>query len=288
MRDVVALSKPRIVLMSALMAGLGMFLAPASLSLGLSVSALLGVSLAVAAANALNMYLERDLDRAMARTRNRPLPAGRMSPAVALQFGLLCALGSIMLLWTQVNPPTAILAAVATAFYVLLYTPLKRRTHLALYVGTLPGAAPPLLGWVAATGAIDPGALALFALMVVWQIPHFHAIALFRRSDYDNARLPITPSVSGERTTQIQAAVTASALVPLGLLLAPLGAASWPAAIVVAVLGLLFALHGIAGLAGADSAGKTSPAQHGRAFFVSSLIYLPLVCAALVAGGLLS
>jgi protoheme IX farnesyltransferase len=281
--DIVALSKPRIVLMSAMMAGLGLFLAPVSIPLFAIASALVGISLAVAAANALNMLLERDIDARMARTRARPLPAGRLRPRTAFVVGVLCGIGGTALLWWQVNAVTALVAALSLSCYVLLYTPMKRLSHRALLVGTAPGAAPPLLGWAAATGTIDAGALALFGLMVVWQIPHFHAIALFRRTDYANAGLPVTPNVRGERFTRSHAAWTASALVPLGLLLAPAGTTHWMAAIGVALLGVPFAAHGwIARLR------PHSPAGNTRLFFASSLLYLPLVCLVLVLGDLLA
>ena len=202
LRDLVALVKPRILLFALMTALVGLALAPGSPSDAPVVALALGTALIVGAANTLNMYLERDVDCLMARTRTRPLPAGRMQPRVALVFGLAQALVAAPLLTFAVHPLTGLLGVIAFLSYVLLYTPLKQRTTVATLIGSIPGAMPPLLGWTAATGSLDVGGLALFGVMFVWQIPHFHAIALFRRKDYDRAGLKILPTTRGEATTR--------------------------------------------------------------------------------------
>ncbi|HSQ66861.1 MAG TPA: heme o synthase, partial [Polyangiaceae bacterium] len=194
-RDVVALSKPRITLMVMLTALGGAWLAPVRVEGGAMVWLVLGTALVVGGANALNMLLERDTDGLMERTRNRPLPAGRLSPRTVLWFGLIASGSSIPILGFGVNATTATLALLANLLYVLAYTPLKRRSHLALLVGAVPGALPPLMGWTAATASVDAGGLVLFAILYFWQLPHFMAIALFRKDEYERARLVVMPSV---------------------------------------------------------------------------------------------
>src|SRR6185312_1895018 len=194
-RDFIALTKPRITTMVIVTTAGGLFLAPSEVSARVALCAILGVSMIVAGANALNMYIERDVDRHMTRTRNRPLPAGRVSPRAALIFGVALTVLSLPILAFGVNPLTAMLAALANVIYVLAYTPLKQRSHLALEVGAIPGAMPPLLGWTAATNRVDAAGLVLFAILFFWQLPHFHAIALFRREEYARAGLQVLPNV---------------------------------------------------------------------------------------------
>ena len=183
----VQLAKPgvtRLVLVTTLFGGL---VAPGSLSLWRWALTLAGTTLVVAAANALNMAYEADADAMMARTRDRPLPRGRLSEAQVVRASFLAlGIGSLGLL--AVDVLAAALAFLAFASYVWVYTPLKRTTPHALYVGTVPGAIPPLIGYAAVThGRLDAPAFVLFALLAVWQIPHFLAIAVFRRSEYERA-----------------------------------------------------------------------------------------------------
>ena len=163
--------------------------------------ALVGTVLVVAAANTLNMYLERDVDGLMQRTRHRPLPTGRLSPEVALAFGIALSAVGLPILAFGVNMLTALLNALALVSYVFAYTPLKRISSVSLYVGAVPGALPPVIGWAAMTDQLGIEALALFLLLFVWQIPHFHAIALFRQSEYERAGLRVYCSEKGVRRT---------------------------------------------------------------------------------------
>ncbi|HEX9105425.1 MAG TPA: heme o synthase, partial [Polyangia bacterium] len=195
-RDLVALGKPRITMMVLITTAAGIWLAPSPLPLARAIIALMGVGLIVAAANAFNMYLERDVDALMRRTRNRPLPAGRLTPDIAIGFGIFCAVMSVPLVRYGANPLTALLALSSLVLYVFAYTPLKRRSSWALVVGAVPGAIPPLMGWTASTGHIDAPGLAIFAVLFVWQIPHFIAISIFRADEYARAGLKV---VSVER-----------------------------------------------------------------------------------------
>lgn len=206
-RDLVALTKPRITLTVLITAAAGMKLAQRFLAPSAAAGAprwiftLLGTALVVGSANALNMWLERDVDRHMARTAQRPLPAGRLPSWMALAFGLLLGVVSLPMLFFGVNPVTAALGAFALVSYVGVYTPLKLRWVRAMWIGAIPGAIPPLLGFSAVTGRIDQAGVALFAILFVWQIPHFLAITVFRAEDYARAGLKVVPVEMGDRVT---------------------------------------------------------------------------------------
>lgn len=201
-RDLVSLTKPRITVIVLVTAAAGMKLAAKAPIAGmLWLWTLLGTALVVGSANALNMWWERDVDGKMARTKDRPLPAGRLSANVALAFGLFLAVVSLPILFLGVNPMTGLLGAVALVSYVLLYTPMKRHSVRALWVGAIPGAIPPLLGWTAITGRMDAAGVALFSILFLWQIPHFLAISIFRAEDYARAGLKVVPVELGDRAT---------------------------------------------------------------------------------------
>jgi heme o synthase len=277
-RDLVALAKPRITVFAILTAMGGLALAPGDPAEAPWLALLVGTALIVGAANTLNMYLERDIDCLMARTKSRPLPAGRMDPAIALAFGVTQALLAVPLLTFAVHPLTGLLGVVAFLSYVCLYTPLKQRTTIATLIGSVPGAMPPLLGWTAATGSIDLAGLALFSVMFLWQIPHFHAIALFRRKDYDRAGLKILPSARGEETTRHAIVFYLAVQVQVSLLLFPLGVAGRWYLLTAALLGGGYFLYGLRGLA---SGGP----RWARNLFLLSIFYLPALFTALVLDG---
>ncbi len=235
LRDLIALAKPRITVFVVLTALGGFWLAHTSggpghtmlpISWELMAWSLVGTALIVSGANALNMYMERESDKYMARTANRPLPSGRMKPAVALVFGLSLTLLSLVLLY-RVNLVTCALGALASVLYVLAYTPLKRRSHYSLLVGAIPGALPPLMGWTSVTGACSAGGLVLFAILFFWQVPHSLAIGLFRSEDYERAGLPVLPNVHGHYVTHVWMLQYTVGLLGVSLLLAPLGITSW-------------------------------------------------------------
>jgi protoheme IX farnesyltransferase len=285
-RDFVALTKPRITLMVIITTAGGLFLAPTgsdasgALSKLTIVLALVGTSMIVAGANALNMYIERDIDRHMTRTRSRPLPAGRMPARTALWFGVALSVLSVPILAIGVNPLTALLAVLANVSYVLAYTPLKQRSHLALEVGAVPGAIPPLLGWTAATNRIDAGGLVLFAVLFLWQIPHFHAIALFRREEYARAGLKVLPNVSGDDVTKHAIVRYLAVLVAASLLLFPLGVAHRGYLFSAGLLGAIFFGWGCYGLR--DAVREQPLRKWARSLFAISIVYLVLLFAVLV------
>jgi protoheme IX farnesyltransferase len=286
--DLVALAKPRITFMVVVTTAGGLLLArrahaavaPAfGASLAVLVCAILGTSLIVAGANALNMYLERDVDRKMERTKNRPLPAGRLAPSVALWFGVGLSVVAVPILAIGVNPLTALLAVLANVSYVLAYTPLKQRSHWALLVGAVPGAIPPLLGWTAATDRIDAAGMVLFAILFLWQVPHFLAIALFRRADYARAGLVVMPNVTGERDVVHAMVRYLFALVGASVLLVPLGVAHRGYLVMALLLGAVFFGWGCVGLRVPPR--SDASVRWAKSLFGVSILYLVLLFAAL-------
>jgi protoheme IX farnesyltransferase len=270
------LAKPTITGLSVMMAAMGIWLAPERPGWRVCAALLVGTGLIVGAANALNMYLERNIDGLMARTRQRPLPSGRMNPRSALYFGLAIGVLGAALLAISGGWLTAGLGLAALLSYVLVYTPLKMVTPLALVIGAVPGAAPPLLGWAGATGSIDAPALALFGIVFVWQMPHFLAIAMYRKTDYARARIRTVPVVRGDQVARWQTIIWASALVPVSILLFPLGAAGWTYLVIALLVSLWFWYLCLPG------AGPKQGAKWGRKVLLASLAYLPLLFAALV------
>ncbi|HSY21814.1 MAG TPA: heme o synthase [Polyangiaceae bacterium] len=238
-RDLIALTKPRITALVLLTEAAGAHLAPGAVSARNRWLSLLGTALVVGSANALNMWWERDVDAHMTRTRTRPLPAGRMSPDVALGFGLLLAVVSLpMLFW--VNAMTGFLGLVSLIGYVAVYTPMKRHTHLALLVGAVPGAIPPLLGWSTVTGTIGLGGFLLFAFLFVWQIPHFAAITIFRAEEYRRAGLQVVSVQHGEAAAKRMIAGWTVLLVATSLSFGAFSLAGRVYELVAALLGAAF------------------------------------------------
>ncbi|HSD65378.1 MAG TPA: heme o synthase, partial [Vicinamibacteria bacterium] len=212
--DWLALTKPRITAMVVFTALVGFVTAsPGPVPALLLLAALAGTGLVAAGASVLNQVMERDTDALMQRTRARPLPAGRVGVGQARAYGgLLTVSGLATLVWLS-GPLAAAVAFVTWATYLFAYTPLKRRTPLATLVGAVPGALPPVIGWAAARGRLEPGAFILFAILFLWQIPHFLAIAWLYRDDYARGGFPMLPVVDREgRFTARQAVVHSLAL----------------------------------------------------------------------------
>lgn len=276
LRDVVALTKPRITLMVVLTTATGMFVAPAALPWPQVVLMLLATATVVSAANSLNCYLERDSDRLMERTRLRPLPDRRLDPNIALALGVVLGAVSVGSLYVSINGLTAVLGGVALLSYVLLYTPMKPHSSAALLVGAVPGALPPLMGWTAATGRLDLGGLVLFAVLFFWQIPHFIAIAIVRRDDYARAGLRTLPADKGLPTALRHAFGYAVILVPISLVLYPVGAAGLLYLIAALAAGVWQAVVAFRALRSEDVD------RAARRIFGASLVYLPVVQAALI------
>lgn len=239
-------------------------------------STLLGTALVAAGTNAWNQIRERDVDARMARTRRRPLPSGRLTPRVAMWFASAITALGVGCLAVTVNTLTAVLAALTFASYVLLYTPLKRKTSLNTLVGAVPGALPIVGGWTAAGGDLGAAVAALFWILFLWQLPHFLALAWLYRDDYRAGGLRML-SVDDDRGTDTgrMALLYAVALVPISLvptLLGVTGAWYFYGAL---ALGLLYVAAGTGLLVGA------TPARAWRLFFVS-ILYLPALLTLMV------
>ncbi len=273
----VELTKPGITRLIVLTAAAGFFLAtPGHPDLLLLAHTLFGTALAAGGTNALNQWWEREADARMGRTRGRPLPSGRLSPARALAFAAgISAAGIGWLAW-WVNGPTALLAALSLVLYIFAYTPLKRRTPVALLVGAVPGALPILGGWTAAGGALTPTAWALFGLLFFWQLPHFLALGWLHRDDYRAGGFAV---LSGHdpagHATGGQAVLWTLALGAVSL--APLRLGS-------AAVGYLVGagLLGAAMLWGSGTLWYRPSERSARHLFVTSVIYLPALLALLV------
>jgi protoheme IX farnesyltransferase len=272
-RDLAALTKPRVTLLVVWTAGAGALTAPGRRPAWTTAAAIAGTTLIVAAANALNMWVERDVDARMARTRRRPLPAGRMEPATALAFGCALAALAVPLLCLS-NALTALLGLAALGIYVGAYTPLKRVTCLALWVGAVPGAIPPLLGRTSVTGRIDGAGLAIFALLFLWQLLHFAAISLFREREYREAGFVVLSVSRGPVATRRVILASAVALVPASLALFVVGVAG-PIYAAAAALGGAAMLWSVVGAPGAGDLGWA------RRTFIASNAYLACLLLAL-------
>lgn len=281
LRDYIALSKPSITRMCLIMTAGGMWLAPRSIDRLSAVSVMLGTALTVTCANALNMWWERETDKLMSRTKNRPLPTGRMSERQAVTFGLISGILGCALLAYGTNLLTAGLGLFAILSYVGVYTPLKTRTAWSVFIGTIPGAMPPLMGWTAATGRLDTPGLVLFTILLVWQIPHFLAISIFRQSEYDRAGIIVVPSAWGLAQTKFQIVFWSVVLVPVGMLLTPIDVTGSLYAVVAGLAGLGFLGFGVVGYWTEDLE------RWGRRLFFASLAYLPIITIALVADKIL-
>jgi heme o synthase len=254
----------------------GALIAPGPRPLFQLLVAMFGTALVVASANALNMYIERETDALMPRTASRPLPTARLSPEAALWFALACGLVGLTVLVLWVNLVSAVLALVALGSYVLAYTPLKRSTGYALHVGAVPGAIPPLIGWASMTGSLAPRALPLFLILLVWQLPHFLAIATFRREEYARAGLVVQPNESGLVATRRSILRYSVLLLVVSWSPLALGMAGVCYALVATALGL-----GFLGFA-AFGQGQKTIERWAKLLFLASLPYLVLVYAALV------
>jgi protoheme IX farnesyltransferase len=232
---------------------------------------ILGGFLVTGSSNAFNQVIERDLDKLMDRTKNRPLPAGRMHVGEAMTAGLIMGISGIMILWFFMNPLCGLLSALSLLIYTLIYTPSKRITPFSVFIGAIPGAFPPLLGYVAARNEIGMEALLLYFLQFIWQFPHFWAIAWVMDDDYKKAGFKMLPSPGGrDRNTAFQTMAYTLSLVPLALLLHFFGLFSIPGTVLVAATGIFFAVPSF-------RLYKNLDISSAKKLMYASFIYLPVV-----------
>ena len=247
-RDFFALLKPRVMSLVVFSGFAGLSVAPGDLHPVLAAVAILCIAVASGAAGAINMWYDRDIDAVMERTRQRPIPSGKVEPSEALAFGVILASGAVMLMFLATNAVAAGLLAAAVLFYVFVYTVwLKRRTTQNIVIGGAAGAFPPAIGWAAVTGDVGIEAAILFLLIFFWTPPHFWALALYRKGDYAAAGVPMLPVVYGTRETKRQMLLYTVLLVPLSLAPCFFSFASWQVYGAVAVaLSLIFLALAIA------------------------------------------
>ena len=264
--DYFELTKPRITFMVLISTLVGFYLGSGETFLTLLfVHTLVGTALVAAGASSFNQYLEWERDSRMNRTRNRPIPDGRLSPADALAFSIAISVAGVAYLAAFVNMLTAVIGAATLAAYVLLYTPLKTRTTWCTLIGAFPGAAPPLMGWAAARGDLDTIGLSLFAIQFLWQMPHFFAIAWMFTEDYRRAGFMVHSS--GVNTGR-QIILYCSALIPVSLLPSLFGATGRWYLLGALLLGFVYLGYGFA-------VALFRSNTHAQRLLKISVLYLP-------------
>lgn len=271
-RSLIELLKVRLSLLVAFSCAFGYGLASrGDVNWSILLMVTLGGFLLSGASVCINQIIEKDLDRLMERTKNRPLPTGRVTNQEAILFSVLIMALSFWILWIYTNPFTVLLSLVSMILYSFVYTPLKRVGPIAVFVGAIPGALPPLLGWIAATGQITHEALIIFGIQFIWQFPHFWAIAWVADEDYQRAGFKLLPSKEGKSiNTVIQIMVYTLFLIPLGLLPALFGITGIYSAMVATVCGVAFFAQTFALM-------KTGSRQSALRIMFGSFLYLPIV-----------
>ncbi len=270
--DYWVLTKPEVNFLVVISTLAGFYVAlRGALDLSLLVNTLLGTLLVASGTGTLNQYIERHSDASMRRTARRPLPAGRIKAVEALLFGILLAVSGGLLLWVEVNPLASVLALLTLITYLLVYTPLKKRTSLCTLIGAFPGAMPPLIGWAAVRGSLNAESLVLYMILFLWQFPHFLAIAWMYREDYSRAGLRMLPPEDPDgHLTSRQIIAFLVALVLVSMVPALIGQAGKVYLFGAVLLGSYFLLHG-ARLA------KNRTNALARRLVLASVLYLPLV-----------
>ena len=277
LRDYIALTKPRLNFLVVVTSAAGYYLGSESpISLWLMMQAVAGTALVAGGAAVLNQVYERDTDAMMPRTLARPLPDHRVTPGDATVFGLALSIAGIVLLALGANLLAALLALATLVIYLLIYTPMKRRSPAATLVGAVPGALPPLIGWAAAHGTVTVGGWILFAIVFSWQIPHFMAIAWMYRDDYRRAGFPMLPVIepNGRRAGR-QGVIFAAALLPISLAPTFVGLSGW---IYFAMALALSAALLVLSIRFAATRSDVS----ARQLFFGSITYLPLIWAIMI------
>ena len=282
--DWIALLKPRVMSLVVFTGLIGVLVAPGAINPVLAFTAVLCIAVGAGACGAINMWYDRDIDALMRRTRNRPIPAGRMPPGPALGFGITLAAASVLLMFIATNAVAAGVLALSIGFYVFVYTMwLKRRTPQNIVIGGAAGAFPAVIGWAAVTGSVAPLPLVLFAIVFFWTPAHFWSLALYANSDYAAAGVPMLPVVAGAKETRRQIMLYALILVPVSLVPWAIGFSGPVYGAAAAVLGAGFLVSTWRVLrdrqdAAGNSLTNDAPA---RAAFRYSIAYLFILFAAL-------
>lgn len=278
--DIIDLTKPRLSSLVMVTVLVGSIIAPDHINFFQALFALFLISMVVVGSAALNCYIERDIDAKMIRTKDRPLPSKRMDPKTALAFGIILLAVSIPGLFIFVNPVTGYLGLLAAALYLYAYTPMKVRSELAVYVGAIPGALPPVMGWTAVTGQIDEMAISLFLILFVWQLPHFLAISMYLADDYSAASIKVYPNLNkGISLTKMGIFVFTIILFFTSLLPSFYSQASTVYTRAAFIMSGVFVLYAARGFFIKQSSEEK---KWARNYFYGSLLYLPLLLGALI------
>ena len=278
--DYIALLKPRVMSLVVFTALVGMVLAPGGIHPVIGIAALICIAVGAGASGALNMWYDADIDALMRRTANRPIPAGRITPAEALAFGLTLSAFSIGVLFVLVNPVAAGLLAFTIFFYVVIYTMwLKRWTPQNIVIGGAAGALPPVIAWASVTGSVSVESIVLFLIIFMWTPPHFWALALFKSDDYARAGIPMLPVVAGKAATRRQILLYSLVLAPIGVTPWLLGFASPVYGALSGLLGLTFVVLAARVYRMSDDDRVMAPAKR---LFAYSILYLFMIFAMLL------
>ena len=279
LRDYMVLLKLRVMSLVVFTGLVGLVMAPGTIDPQTGIAAILCMAIGAGASGAINMWYDRDIDVTMRRTQRRPIPSGRMSAREALLIGLILGIGSVGAMWAYVNWISAALLATTILYYVFIYTVwLKRKTPQNIVIGGVAGAFPPMIGWTAVTGDIGLGAWALFAIILLWTPPHSWALALFRKGDYEAAKVPMMPIIAGVRSTKRQMVRYTLLMLASTAMPVTLGMASWVYGVCAFVLGAVFFAKTLIVWRADDD--DTMPS---RSLFFYSILYLFLIFSALLA-----
>lgn len=272
------LTKPRLSFLTVVTAMVGYLAANPQRDVITLLALLFGTSLAAGSAGALNQWMEREIDKRMVRTRTRPIPSGAVSPMAALIYGLSLGTIGVGILWVEVNGLAALLTLATLVSYLAVYTPLKQKTHWCTLIGAIPGAIPPLIGWAAASGSIEPLAWILFGILFFWQIPHFMAIAWTYRKDYSEAGFIMSTGVDPSGKDAAKQSLIHCALLLIVSLVPFLlhNSTSYFYESMAAITGLYYMQKAIAFWRAEQKD------QAARKLFFASIFYLPLILAVLV------
>lgn len=279
--DLVELTKPRLSGLVIVTTLVGILMAPSSLSLFTSIWALILITMVVMGACALNCYIEKDVDVQMERTKTRSLPAGRMKPSTALIFGVGLLLISLPLLALTINYLTAALGLLAAILYLYAYTPMKRMSETALYVGAIPGALPPLMGWTTVMNEMSPLGLSLFFILFVWQLPHFLAISIFHAQDYEGAGIKVYPNQKGINVTKWGIVGWTAVLFVVSIVPSYWGGLGNAYQISALIFGAAFLLLALMGFF-IENDNEDQLKVWARRYFLGSIFYLPLLLGAMI------
>ncbi|MFM2156418.1 MAG: hypothetical protein RL516_1167 [Bacteroidota bacterium] len=275
LRDYSQLTKMRLATLVVFSAAMAFMTAPGEVDFVKMGWLVLGGFLVTGSANGFNQVMERELDKLMDRTKSRPLPSIRMAVNEALIVCIVTGLVGVLILWYYTNMASAVLGLLAILLYTLVYTPMKRKSPIAVFIGAIPGAIPPLLGWVAATGNFNTAALLLFAIQFLWQFPHFWAIAWVMDDDYKKAGFNLLPTGKRDKGSAMQTVLYTISLIPVAVMPWVFGISGWLSLVLMLAVTFYFLFQAV-------QLYKDCTIESARKLMYGSFFYLPVVQIAMV------